>query len=275
MADAQNLSLLAIGRDRLFYSGLAGNSKQPRSLGGYTIYFSTMGPFEISLEDGVWQQVETALVCPFQRHRLMAPAGIINNICLEPESLSPEAQTRLQQISKSTRHLARLCKRADRLQTQIEQPEHMDLPSTGFSNAEFDRFFFGESFAPSKMDRRISRVMDAMCADMIDTPASAEDYADMVALSPSRFLYLFKLNTGAPFRAVRMWKRARRFLDHANGSNSLTDVALDLGYPDSSHFSHSIRRIYGLKPRSIRQGSKDLRVLTGANYTLAPESLAI
>jgi AraC-like DNA-binding protein len=75
---------------------------------------------------------------------------------------------------------------------------------------------------------------------------------------------LFKDQTGVSFRNVRMWKRARRFLEWANQEGSLTDVALDLGYPDSSHFSHSIRRIYGLKPRSIRNGSRGLQVLSNA-----------
>ena len=43
-----------------------------------------------------------------------------------------------------------------------------------------------------------------------------------------------------------MWKRARRFMDHANRDHSVTEVALDLGYPDSTHFSHSIRACFGL-----------------------------
>ena len=37
---------------------------------------------------------------------------------------------------------------------------------------------------------------------------------------------------------------------------SLTDIALTAGYPDSTHFSHSIRQFYGLKPSDILAGSR-------------------
>ena len=275
MSTSWNSSVLAIGRDRLFYCGLAGNSKQPRSIGSFSLYFSTEGHFEISIDDGPWQKAQAALVTPFQRHRLLAPDGIICNLGMEPESLSPEAQARLGFLAGSPDHMTALQDRTRRLRHRMALVHPEDLTGGGFSNAEFDTMFFDEPFAPPQMDQRISRVLDEMCAELADSTASADDYADMVGLSPSRFLYLFKLNTGVPFRAMRMWKRARRFLDHANGNSSLTDVALDLGYPDSSHFSHSIRRIYGLKPRSIRQGSKHLKVFTGANYRLAPEALVL
>jgi AraC-like DNA-binding protein len=64
-----------------------------------------------------------------------------------------------------------------------------------------------------------------------------------------------------PYRKLRTWKRARCLLGYANGNSSLTHVALDTGYPDSTHFSHSIRQVYGLKPRDILAGSRRLRVL--------------
>jgi AraC-like DNA-binding protein len=44
---------------------------------------------------------------------------------------------------------------------------------------------------------------------------------------------------------------------------TLTDVALDAGYPDATHFSHSIRQVYGLTPRSIFAGSRKLAVFAG------------
>ena len=150
----------------------------------------------------------------------------------------------------------------------------MLLPRGGLSTSAFDRLFLGETLSARQMDPRIHHVLGLMCNDIEDSTIVAEDYANGIGLSPSRFLHLFKLNTGVSFRSVRMWKRARRFLDHASGSNSLTDVALDLGYPDSSHFSHSIHRTYGLKPRSILLGSRHLETYPGANYTLASQICA-
>jgi AraC-like DNA-binding protein len=82
-------------------------------------------------------------------------------------------------------------------------------------------------------------------------------------LSPSRFLHLFKEATGISFRSFRAWKRARHLL-HANQDINLAHLAQDIGYPDSTHFSHSIRRFYGLKPRAIFSGSRDLAIYSCA-----------
>ncbi|HWV08043.1 MAG TPA: hypothetical protein VN156_00780, partial [Pseudomonas sp.] len=59
----------------------------------------------------------------------------------------------------------------------------------------------------------------------------------------------------------RTWRRARSLLHYVDRSHNLAQVALDIGYPDSTHFSHSIRQTYGLKPRDIFAGSRKLRLL--------------
>ena len=90
---------------------------------------------------------------------------------------------------------------------------------------------------------------------------TAQDCAAAVGLSFSRFLHLFKAEVGTPFRSLRTWKRARSLLHHVKRDANLIDVALDAGYPDSTHFSHSIRQVYGLKPRDVFAGSRQLTVL--------------
>jgi AraC-like DNA-binding protein len=62
------------------------------------------------------------------------------------------------------------------------------------------------------------------------------------------------------FRAFRAWKRARHLLHFVNEDINLAHLAQDIGYPDSTHFSHSIRRFYGLQPRAIFSGSRDLAI---------------
>lgn len=270
MTQAWNPGVLVIGRDRMFYSGLCGNSGKPRSLGAYSLYLATEGTFQISTDEGDWRDCDVALAAPFQTHRLRAPTGMIHNLGFEPESLSPAAISRLSQIVETPDLRAELL---DRVREARDKLAGL-LPKSGFSNAQFDQLFLQETLEPRQMDPRIHRVLETMCEEALDSVISADDHAAQIGLSPSRFLFLFKQNTTVTFRSLRLWKRARRFLDHANGSNSLTDVALDLGYPDSSHFSHSIRRTYGLKPRSIREGSRNLTVYPGANYTLAPDALA-
>ncbi|MDQ0073721.1 AraC-like DNA-binding protein [Variovorax boronicumulans] len=51
---------------------------------------------------------------------------------------------------------------------------------------------------------------------------------------------------------------ARSLLRYVRQTTTLTDIALDTGYPDSTHFSHSIRQVYGLKPSDILAGSRRL-----------------
>ena len=91
-------------------------------------------------------------------------------------------------------------------------------------------------------------------------PVTAASCAAEAGLSASRFLHLFKQETGISFRSFRAWKRARHLLHFANQDLNLAHLAQDIGYPDSTHFSHSIRRFYGLKPRAIFSGSRDLAI---------------
>ena len=85
-------------------------------------------------------------------------------------------------------------------------------------------------------------------------------WADYV---PANVIAEFKQETGIAFRSFRAWKRARHLLHFANQDLNLAHLAQDIGYPDSTHFSHSIRRFYGLKPRAIFSGSRGLAVYRG------------
>ncbi len=259
---------MAIGRDRFFYSGLLGNSGKPRSLGGITIYVAPEGHFEIGLgKTGPFEKRQIAALAPYETHRLVSPCRWILNLGFEPESLSDRAQADLIRRANDPILGPELARRIRAAEPRLDTVTGTE----GFTDHSFDQLFLGEALAPRRMDVRIAAVMQTICAEIEDNALSADDLAAQAGLSTSRFLHLFKENTGIAFRSLRMWKRARRFLDHANGSDSLTEVALELGYPDSSHFSHSIRRTYGLKPRSIRTGSRNLKIYAGAGYTLGPD----
>jgi len=129
----------------------------------------------------------------------------------------------------------------------------------GFTTQELDLLLFGELLPDRNIDRRIkcaaSRLNNFSGGNM-----TAADCAASVGLSSSRFLHLFKEQTGVSFRAYRAWKRARHLLHFVNEDINLAHLAQDIGYPDSTHFSHSIRRFYGLQPRAIFSGSRDLAI---------------
>jgi AraC-like DNA-binding protein len=129
----------------------------------------------------------------------------------------------------------------------------------GFTTSQFDQMSFGEGLPQRNIDRRI-RSAAAALNDFSRSKMTAADCAASVNLSPSRFLHLFKEQTGVSFRAFRAWKRARHLLHFVNEDINLAHLAQDIGYPDSTHFSHSIRRFYGLQPRAIFLGSRDLAI---------------
>jgi AraC-like DNA-binding protein len=123
----------------------------------------------------------------------------------------------------------------------------------------FDIMCFGEALPRRSLDPRVVRAI-AQIGRFCGEPVTAASCAAEAGLSSSRFLHLFKQETGIAFRAFRAWKRARHLLHFANQDLNLAHLAQDIGYPDSTHFSHSIRRFYGLKPRAIFSGSRDLAI---------------
>ena len=126
-------------------------------------------------------------------------------------------------------------------------------------DAELDRLVLGQVLVRREVEGRIADVVQRVRL----APALAWQAAEAAAhcgLSPSRFLHLFKAELGMGWRDFRAWTRARALLACVQDGDNLTQVALSLGYPDGTHFSHAIRQITGLRPRDIIAGSRDLTV---------------
>jgi AraC-like DNA-binding protein len=239
---------------RVFYAGLLGAAAE-RTMGGHGVYVSPEGvpPIRIRIGGGAWQTGELIVVPPQVPHHVESQHPLIFNLLIESESVDParlpafmqhcgpvDAPVFVQRVRNAHAHLLAASGRG-----------------TDFDGFDFDALFFGEALAPRAIDARIRKVIDTLVADPA-APTSAEDCAASVHLSFSRFLHLFKQETGMAFRAFRAWKRARSLLRHVRQTSTLTDIALDTGYPDSTHFSHSIRQVYGLKPSDILAGSRRL-----------------
>ena len=105
----------------------------------------------------------------------------------------------------------------------------------GFTTAEFDRLVLGEELPDRHIDQRIRRAALSL-NDFSGSKLTAADCAASVNLSPSRFLHLFKEQTGVSFRAFRAWKRARHLLHFVNEDINLAHLAQDIGYPDFDAF---------------------------------------
>jgi AraC-like DNA-binding protein len=262
---AQQDATMLVGRDRIFYTGRLRRSLAPRLLGAHAVYAVPQGDFEIAVGGGPARRTRIAAVPAYVPHHLHPPAGRIFNLLVEPESVDPEAADMLlAAFGRADGPAAPLVARLNAADDAIRsRPAAIRI-----STSDFDRLFFGADLDGRVMDPRTSEILRLMLDEPNEQRLAAEDYAAHVGLSVSRILRLVRDDTGVPFRKLRMWKRARRFLDQANGTARLTDVALDLGYPDSSHFSNSIRRIFGMGPALMRAGARDMKIRPCAGYML-------
>ncbi len=247
--------LMLISPERVFYAGLLGRPRK-RSSGGFNIYAAIRGSLKIT-EDKSEAVGEVALVPPYLPHSVESEHPSIICLVIEPETVEPLAMDQLSaRISgPGAPDIAQRIRQAyDSLRLQQRRG--------GFTTGQFDQLFFGEALPDRNIDQRIRRSAARLndFSDFSGGKMTATDCAASVSLSPSRFLNLFKEQTGVSFRAFRAWKRARHLLHFVNEDINLAHLAQDIGYPDSTHFSHSIRRFYGLQPRAIFSGSRDLAI---------------
>lgn len=90
---------------------------------------------------------------------------------------------------------------------------------------------------------------------LLEQGASSEklqDLAGRYGVSVSHFRRLCRQALGCAAKIeLREWRTARALLTMAERAGSLTDVALELGYASSSHFSKEIRELVGVAPSSL------------------------
>lgn len=244
--------LMWVTPDRVFYVGLLGVPSL-RTMGGIVVYVALESSIRIRLDGGEWQETQIARVQPYVPHQVACDARHILVLKIEPETVDlgalPDALAGPSGAFDDPGFVAHL--RA-RHAAMLAAGRDADL-------GDFDQVLFGRPLPRRHLDPRIADVLERIRRDP-SAPAIAEECAARANLSFSRFLHLFKAEVGAPFRSFRTWKRARSLLHYVHQETNLAHVALDAGYPDSTHFSHSIRQVYGLKPKDIIAGSRKLRV---------------
>jgi AraC-like DNA-binding protein len=245
--------LMLITPERVFYAGLLGRPRERRP-GAFHIYVAIKGGLWLVTADGREAHGELLTVLPNVRHTIASDYRSAICIVIEPESVRDGAFDEwTRRLSGSERELFVDRSRAAYDQLLQQRCRH------DITRAEFDIMCFGEALPQRPLDPRVTKAI-AQIGRFSGEPVTAASCAAEAGLSSSRFLHLFKQETGISFRSFRAWKRARHLLNFANQDVNLAHLAQDIGYPDSTHFSHSIRRFYGLKPRAIFSGSRDLAI---------------
>ena len=245
--------LMLITPERVFYAGLLGRPRQ-RASGAFHLYVAIEGGLRLAAEGAAESYGELAVVAPNLPHTIASDHRAVICVLIEPETVSPGAIEALAARLSGTERSSF----ADRIRAAYRQLLHRSC-GDALVSAAFDAMCFGEALPRRALDPRILRAI-AQIGRFCGEPVTASSCAAEAGLSSSRFLHLFKQETGISFRAFRAWKRARHLLHFANQDINLAHLAQDIGYPDSTHFSHSIRRFYGLKPRAIFRGSRDLAI---------------
>jgi AraC-like DNA-binding protein len=244
---------MLVGPERVFYAGLLGRPRR-RTLGSFVLFASMEGRLKLTVGGGPSRWVEAAVLPAYAEHTIESEHPHAIGILIEPETVDAGALARLEAEALATDEALL----AGRIRAAYAALRATPLKHELTTEA-FDRIALGAPLAGRRIDPRIARVVAMLHARPGDA-LTASDCAEEVSLSVSRFLHLFKQETGFAFRAFRAWKRARHLLNYANATINMAHLALDIGYPDSTHFSHSIRRFYGLQPRAIFSGSRRLEI---------------
>lgn len=99
-------------------------------------------------------------------------------------------------------------------------------------------------------DARISTALRRMR----DEPHKAHRLTELAAqagLSASRFLHLFKAETGVPLRRYRIWSRMGAAVRACGEGASLTEAAHAAGFASSAYFSSAFRNMFGTMPSEL------------------------
>jgi AraC family transcriptional regulator len=104
-------------------------------------------------------------------------------------------------------------------------------------------------YGPALSPNQVARIQEYVRANLARDIGLSE-LADQLGLSPHYFSMLFKHAVGvSPHHYVlrERIREAQRLL--ATGRTAISDVALDLGFSDQSHFSQAFRKMTGTTPK--------------------------
>lgn len=236
-------SMLQTGDRRSVYRGPLPGALE-RNLGGHNLYFSVDRPFRFRRGDECWQEARVAIATPYDVHSVCSGSASIMQILIEEKDVARDSLPHW--MCGDTGVISNAV-----LATQLRDAGAKIQLGTGDDFVDsLDILLFGRPLLKRKLDDRVAHVVGCMAALPGERHAAA-DCAKSVNLSPSRFLHLFKAEVGTPFRRYRAWKRAHGLLESLARGGNLVEIALDAGYSDSAHFSHSVRNVYGNCPSQI------------------------
>jgi AraC-like DNA-binding protein len=99
-------------------------------------------------------------------------------------------------------------------------------------------------------DKRILSALDLLEKNTTEI-IPLETIASQVFLSASRFIHLFKKETGITYRRMQLWNKLMASVDDITEHKSITELAHTHGFSDSAHYSRTFKQTFGINPKIL------------------------
>ncbi|MCG9876512.1 MAG: AraC family transcriptional regulator [Leptospiraceae bacterium] len=99
----------------------------------------------------------------------------------------------------------------------------------------------------SNLDTRIRLVCNYIQANLLE-PLHVRILANLVELSETHFMHLFKEEIGIPLRRYVLWQRLFGAAKGMQKGKSLAEAAYEVGFSDQAHLSRTFKDMLGVQP---------------------------
>lgn len=111
-------------------------------------------------------------------------------------------------------------------------------------------FSFNQVRIRSNPDPQIAATVDLIKQRFQDN-IPIKELAERVQLSTPSLIRRFKRQAGIPIRRFRLWHRIYESMIFISDGQNLTDAALNAGFADSSHYTHTLQTMWGVTPSGL------------------------
>jgi len=108
---------------------------------------------------------------------------------------------------------------------------------------------------PVPKDSRIATLAEQLRNDPANK-MSMTDFARQLGFSERSLIRMLRLETGLTFRELRRYSRIMVAIEKMAGGNSITQVALEVGFETPSAFSQAFKQVTGETPRKFLHKGK-------------------
>jgi len=214
--------------------------------GGDTIAFLHSEPVIVTYTEGL----QFGLSVPYAA--LTSRVGCVESFTMRPISRRAEALRLLMTYLKSAWKEGVLA--VPRLRDAVLNHIH-DLVGLAISGCAP----LGESNASAVVAARHSAALNHIAAHFQDPELSLEVVARCQGISP-RYLQHLLTSSGTSFtervNELRLQKAFALLIAPHDGERRISDIALDVGFSDISHFNRVFRARFGISPRGVRSARK-------------------